>query len=152
MAVLSRSCERARSWVSLDLDDELSELEGAMLRAHTTRCLPCAAFLADTVAITHRLRLAPLEPLPAPVALPPRRRVVGRLAQIGAAAAVAVLAAGIGALLSTSPQPARLGARVTPPTAAQLSLAYLDAPQGLPQHPPLSFRSRVGLDPGRTDI
>ena len=152
MAVLSRSCERARSWVSLDLDDELSELEGAMLRAHTARCLPCATFQAETVAITHKLRLAPLEALPAPVALPPRRRVVGRLTQVGAAAAVAVLAAGIGALLSTSPQPARIGAQVAPPTASQLSLAYLDAPQGLPQHPPLSFRSRVGLDPGRTDI
>jgi anti-sigma factor RsiW len=152
MAVLSRSCERARSWVSLDLDDELSELERAMLRAHTGRCLPCASFQAETVAITHKLRLAPLEPLPAPVALPPRRRVVGRLVQVGAAAAVAVLAAGIGALLSTSPQPARLGAQVSQPTAAQLSLAYLDAPQGLPQHPPLSFRSRVGLDTGRTDI
>jgi ferric-dicitrate binding protein FerR (iron transport regulator) len=151
MAVLPRSCERARSWVSLDLDDELSELEGAMLRAHTARCVPCAAFQAETVAITHKLRLAPLLPLPAPVALPPRRRVVGRIAQVGAAAAVAVLAAGIGALLSTSPQPTELSAQVPPPTAAQLAVAYLDAPQGLPQHPPLAFRPRVGLDPGRTD-
>jgi len=151
MAVLPRSCERARSWVSLDLDDELSELEGAMLRAHTARCVPCAAFQAETVAITHKLRLAPLLPLPAPVALPPRRRVVGRIAQVGAAAAVAVLAAGIGALLSTSPQPTEVSAQVPPPTAAQLAVAYLDAPQGLPQHPPLAFRPRVGLDPGRTD-
>ena len=66
MAILSRSCERARSWVSLDLDDELSELEGAMLRAHTARCVPCAQFQSEAVAITHKLRLAPLEPLPAP--------------------------------------------------------------------------------------
>ena len=77
MAIISRSCERARSWVSLDLDDELSELEGAMLRAHTARCVPCAQFQSEAVAITHKLRLAPLEPLPAPIALPPRRRVVG---------------------------------------------------------------------------
>jgi hypothetical protein len=152
MAIISRSCERARSWVSLDLDDELSELEGAMLRAHTARCVPCAQFQSEAVAITHKLRLAPLEPLPAPIALPPRRRVVGRLLQVGAAAAVAALAAGIGALLSTSPQPSRLTAPVGQPTAAQLSVAYLDAPQGLPQHPPLAFRSRIGLDPGRTDI
>jgi ferric-dicitrate binding protein FerR (iron transport regulator) len=152
MAVLSRSCERARSWVSLDLDDELSELEGAMLRAHTARCLPCAAFQGEAVAITHTLRLAPLEPLPAPVALPPRRRVVGRLVQVGAAAAVAALAAGIGALLSATPQPTSLSAPVSQPTAAELSVAYLDAPQGLPQRPPLAFRSRVGLDPGRPDL
>ena len=152
MAIISRSCERARSWVSLDLDDELSELEGAMLRAHTARCVPCAQFQSEAVAITHKLRLAPLEPLPAPIALPPRRRVVGRLLQVGAAAAVAMLAAGIGALLSTSPQPSNLTAPVGQPTAAQLSVAYLDAPQGLPQHPPLAFRSRIGLDPGRTDI
>ena len=152
MAIISRSCERARSWVSLDLDDELSELEGAMLRAHTARCVPCAQFQHEAVAITHKLRLAPLEPLPAPIALPPRRRVVGRLLQVGAAAAVAALAAGIGALLSTSPQPTGLTAPVGKPTAAQLSVAYLDAPQGLPQHPPLAFRSRIGLDPGRTDI
>jgi ferric-dicitrate binding protein FerR (iron transport regulator) len=152
MAIISRSCERARNWVSLDLDDELSELEGAMLRAHTARCVPCAQFQAEAVAITHKLRLAPLEPLPAPIALPPRRRVVGRLLQVGAAAAVAALAAGIGALLSTSPQPSQITAPVGQPTAAQLSVAYLDAPQGLPQHPPLAFRSRIGLDPGRTDI
>ena len=122
-----------------------------MLRAHTARCVPCAAFQVEAAAITHRLRLAPLQPLPAPVALPPRRRVVGRLLQVGAAAAVAVLAAGIGALLSTSPHPAG-SPPVTHLTAAELSVAYLDAPQGLPQHPPLAFRARVGLDPGRTDI
>ena len=151
MAIISRSCERARSWVSLDLDDELSELEGAMLRAHTARCVPCAQFQSEAVAITHRLRLAPLEPLPAPIALPPRRRVVGRLLQVGAAAAVAALAAGIGALLS-APPPQSLTAPVSPPTSAQLSVAYLDAPQGLPQRAPLAFRSRIGLDPGRTDI
>src|SRR3954463_13214088 len=105
MAIISRSCERARSWVSLDLDDELSELEAAMLRAHTARCVPCAQFQAEAAAITHKLRLAPLEPLPAPIALPPRRRVVGRLLQVRAAAAGAALAAGIGALLSRPPQP-----------------------------------------------
>ena len=48
-----------------------------MLRAHTARCVPCAQFQSEAVAITHKLRLAPLEPLPAPIALPPRRRVVG---------------------------------------------------------------------------
>lgn len=152
MAVLPRSCERARSWVSLDLDDELSELEGAMLRAHTARCSTCAAFRIEAISIASRLRLAPLEPLPAPVALPPRRRTVARVAQIGAAAAVAVLAAGIGTLISASTDQAPLSAPVSRPTAAQLELVYLDGPQGLPQHPPIAFRPRVGLKDGRTDF
>jgi ferric-dicitrate binding protein FerR (iron transport regulator) len=151
MAVLSRSCERARNWVSLDLDDELSEFESAMLRAHTVRCAACAAFQAETAAFTSRLRLAPLEPMPAPVVLPTRRRSVSRIAQVGAAAAVAVVAAGIGTLLSS--EPGTLGAvPSSPPTEQQLMVAYLDAPQGLPQRPPIAFRTRVGLDPGRTDI
>ena len=51
-----------------------------MLRAHTARCVPCAQFQSEAVAITHKLRLTPLEPLPAPIALPPRRRVVGPVA------------------------------------------------------------------------
>ena len=48
-----------------------------MLRAHTARCVPCAQFQTEAVAITHKLRLAPLEPLPAPdraAPAPPRRR------------------------------------------------------------------------------
>ena len=122
-----------------------------MLRAHTLRCLPCAAFEADAGAITQKLRLAPFEPLPAPVALPPRRRTAARFAQVGAAAAVAVLAAGIGTLLSSSPDRALLTAPVPPATALQLSLSYLDAPRGLPTHPPIDFRPRIGLESGRDD-
>jgi len=152
MAVLPRTCERARNWISLDLDNELSELEGAMLRVHTERCLPCAAFQSEAISITYRLRLAPLEPLPAPVVLTTRRRSVSRALQIGAAAAVAVVATGVGTLLASSPPPSLLTAPVPKPTEAQLLVAYLDAPRGLPQHPPLSFRSRVGLDLGRQDI
>jgi Putative zinc-finger len=152
MAVLPRSCERARSWVSLDLDAELSELEGAMLRAHLERCGPCATFQAEATVSTYRLRLAPLEPLLAPVVLPSRRRSASRALQVGAAAAVAVVATGIGTLLASSPPPTtELTAPVPKSTEAELLVAYLDAPRGLPQHPPLSFRSRIGLDSGRTD-
>jgi ferric-dicitrate binding protein FerR (iron transport regulator) len=151
MALLPRSCERARNWVSLDLDDELSELENAMLRAHTARCAPCAAFQADAAAMTSCLRLAPLEPMPAPVVLPMRRRSVSRIAQVGAAAAVAVVAAGIGTMLSTS-QSAATSAPVQRPTEAQLMVAYLDAPQGLPQRAPIAFRPRIGLDPGPSNV
>ena len=156
MGVLPRSCERARSRVSLDLDDELSELEGAMLRAHTSKCGSCAAFAAETALITHRLRRAPLEPLPASVSLPARRRTVGRLASVGAAAAVAVLAAGIGTLLSStlSSSPGgglALSAPPHHPTAADLAFAYLDAPRGLPQYPAIAFRPHIGLRSSRSD-
>lgn len=152
MGVPPRSCERARSRVSLDLDGELSELEGAMLRAHAVRCPACAAFQAEASAFTDRLRLSPLEPLPAPMTLPPRRRTVARFTQVGAAAAVAVLAAGIGTSLSTSTDRRSLTASVPPPTTASLSLAYLDAPRGLPQYPLIAFHPRIGLKPGRDYI
>jgi hypothetical protein len=152
MALLPRSCERARNWVSLDLDDELSELETAMLRAHTARCVPCAAFQAETAALTCRLRLAPLEPMPAPIVLPTRRRSVSRIAQVGAAAAVAVVAAGIGTMLSTSETAVTASAPFQRPTEAQLIVTYLDAPQGLPQRPPFVFRPRIGLDPGPSNV
>jgi len=123
-----------------------------MLRAHTARCVPCAVFQAETAALTSCLRLAPLEPMPAPVVLPTRRRSVSRIAQVGAAAAVAVVAAGIGTLLSTSDTATRVSAPVQRPTEAQLMVAYLDAPQGLPQHPPIAFRPRIGLDPGPSNV
>ncbi len=152
MAVLPRSCERARSWASLDLDDELSELETALLRAHLRKCPACAAFGADSRTITSALRLAPLEPLPAPVVLPSRRRSVARLTQVGAAAVVAVAAAGIGTLLSTSNQMESLTAPVPRPTAIELADAYLDAPQGVPQRPPIAFRPRIGLNLDRIDL
>jgi ferric-dicitrate binding protein FerR (iron transport regulator) len=152
MGVLPRSCERARNWISLDLDDELSELEGAMLRAHVERCAPCATYESEVTALTYRLRLAPLEPLLAPVVLPSRRRSVSRALQVGAAAAVAVVATGVGTLLASAPPPSRLTAPVPKTSETQLLAAYLDAPRGLPQHPPLSFRSRVGLDLGREDV
>ena len=116
-----------------------------MLRAHTARCVPCAVFQAETAALTSCLRLAP-------VVLPTRHRSVSRIAQVGAAAAVAVVAAGIGTLLSTSDTATRVSAPVQRPTEAQLMVAYLDAPQGLPQHPPIAFRPRIGLDPGPSNV
>ena len=45
-------CERARGWVSLSLDGELSEFERALLDAHLGRCAECSVFAADTGAAT----------------------------------------------------------------------------------------------------
>lgn len=95
----SRSCDQARSLVSLRLDDELSELEQALLDAHLGACAACAAFSVDVLAATAQLRSAPLERLDHPVALPaPTRRYLRNLqtAAAGAVAAAAVVAGVIG--------------------------------------------------------
>ncbi len=84
-------CVRAREWASLRLDGELSEFEGALLRAHAARCADCRAFMRETEAITEHVRATPLEPLERPVLLPSRRRLL-RPVPLAAAATVAALA------------------------------------------------------------
>jgi predicted anti-sigma-YlaC factor YlaD len=51
MASLGQACARARRWISLRLDGELSELEGALLDAHLAFCVDCRSF-ADTARAT----------------------------------------------------------------------------------------------------
>jgi predicted anti-sigma-YlaC factor YlaD len=85
-------CARARFWVSLRADGELSELEGALLDAHLGRCADCAEFAAGTAVATDWLRSAQLDrPAPITVAVPksPRRAIAG------VAGAAAVLAAAL---------------------------------------------------------
>jgi predicted anti-sigma-YlaC factor YlaD len=100
-------CERAREWASLQLDGELSELESAMLRAHTRRCSACAAYVLEVGAITATVRRAELQPVPHPIVLPLRRSFgwVNRALQAGVAtAAVVAVTAGLALQLgSTSP-------------------------------------------------
>ena len=76
-------CARARFWVSLRIDGELSELEGALLDAHLACCADCRAVAAGFTDTTEILRCAPLERVP-PVAVSlgrsPRRLLVGFVA------------------------------------------------------------------------
>jgi len=114
-AVLSVECERARAWVSLGLDRELSEVEEALLRAHVGRCAACAAFARDVDGLTQEIRTTwPLRPV-APCMSLYRRRAATRTLQLGAAAAVVAMAAGLGnlagSLMSDSPPPSHSGAR-----------------------------------------
>jgi Putative zinc-finger len=89
----TRACDQARSLVSLRLDDELSELEGALLEAHLAGCDACREFADDTESATSELRAAPLERLAHPIWLPtPRRRAYLRGLQTAAAGAVAAAA------------------------------------------------------------
>lgn len=107
-AFRSAECERARLWVSLRLDGELSELENASLRAHLGSCVACAGFQQEAAELTRDLRAAPLQAFDAPVvvgardhvvvALPRRRTPAMRVLQVSAAAAAVVLAAGLGSL------------------------------------------------------
>ncbi len=87
------ACERAREFVSLRLDGQLSELEGALLDAHLARCAGCAAFAPDVEEVTALLRAAPLERLEHATEIPSRRRAVSwRQLQVGVAAGVAAVA------------------------------------------------------------
>jgi predicted anti-sigma-YlaC factor YlaD len=97
-AVLSVECERARAWVSLGLDGELSEVEEALLRAHVGRCAACAEFAHDVDGLTQEIRTTwPQRPVAVRVSLH-RRRAATRTLQLGAAAAVVAFAAGFGSL------------------------------------------------------
>jgi anti-sigma factor RsiW len=100
------SCERAAQWISLELDDELSELERARLARHLERCASCRAWSAEVGGFTSLLRTAPLVELSSPVAVvvprvlrARRRAAVATLATVAAAAAVLV------ALPQTGPNP-----------------------------------------------
>ena len=90
-------CNRAREWVSLSLDGELSEFEQILLAAHLELCAGCRAFEADARGFTTSLRVSEPEPLARPISVP-RRRSFGvaavrgaQVASIGLAAAAALL-------------------------------------------------------------
>jgi anti-sigma factor RsiW len=98
-------CDRARAWAALLPDRELSELERKLLDRHLAGCAGCRAFAHDVAAVTELIRKEELVPLPQPVSVPSWRRhsaIPGRLASLGAAAAVALMAIGIA---SRSPLP-----------------------------------------------
>jgi predicted anti-sigma-YlaC factor YlaD len=96
------ACERAAQWISLRLDDELSELEGVALDRHVHGCARCQGLAADLGGITALLRQAPLvEPARVPTVVSPgraRRQVVRGM---GVAAALATAAAVVAAVVLT---------------------------------------------------
>jgi ferric-dicitrate binding protein FerR (iron transport regulator) len=97
-AVLDAECERARSWASLGLDAELSQIEQLKLRAHVGRCAACAAFAQDLERVVEELRRAPLEQSTTVVMPVVRRSATRRGLQLGAAAAAVAIAASLGSL------------------------------------------------------
>jgi hypothetical protein len=84
-------CARARFWVSLRVDDELSELEGALLDAHLARCEGCREFATGADASTAAIRAASYIRHP-PIALDLPRSSRRFAAGVGVAALVAAAA------------------------------------------------------------
>jgi len=93
------ACERARQWISLELDGELSELEGAALARHLDSCLSCRALGADLRAFTRLLREARPVALERPLPLPARARARVRTAARRAAASLALAGVAAAAVL-----------------------------------------------------
>jgi predicted anti-sigma-YlaC factor YlaD len=98
----SERCSRAREWVSLEIDGELSTLEAAVLEAHLRECPDCQHFRRETTAISDGIRTAPFERVPRPVSLPTRRGRPRLVRQLTTAAAVATVAITLGTTLATS--------------------------------------------------
>ena len=94
-------CERARQWVSAELDGRLSEFEQALLEGHVKTCPDCTSFRVGVRHFTQELRSAPLERLEQPIAISRvRRRFSFRVAP--AVAALAVTAVGLGSILAST--------------------------------------------------
>jgi hypothetical protein len=86
----SDECVRACEWVSLRLDEQLSDFESVLLDAHLARCSDCRAFAGGVTAMTTALREAPLEEPSVGFQVP--RRNAGRLLGLRAVSAAAVVA------------------------------------------------------------
>jgi predicted anti-sigma-YlaC factor YlaD len=97
----SRTCERARAWISAELDGELSDFESILLRSHLVRCESCETFKLDAAAFTRTLRKASLETMSTPVIVSRRRSIAFQPFRVPGAAALAALAIASGGLLAS---------------------------------------------------
>jgi predicted anti-sigma-YlaC factor YlaD len=88
-------CDRIREQVSAGLDDELSQLERAMIDSHLERCMECREYDAGVSAVTAVLRTARLEQMTRPVAVRRQRHLAVRHRVQVAATAAAVAAIGL---------------------------------------------------------
>jgi predicted anti-sigma-YlaC factor YlaD len=101
MTQINLHCRGMRELVSLELDDELSELDAARLHAHLADCADCRELKAELAGLTVALRAAPLEQLERRITLPQRVRWSLRPLQVGAAAAAVAIAAGLAGVVGT---------------------------------------------------
>jgi hypothetical protein len=118
-------CDRARTYVSLRLDGELSDFEQALLDAHLESCGGCRGFAVEVAEITAELRVSQLARLERPLVLPHRVHAGLRRLQLGTAAAVLVTVVGVGALVGSvrgpdQPRFATLNAETAQPSLREL--------------------------------
>jgi hypothetical protein len=113
----------------------LSQVEQALLRAHVGRCAVCAEFASDVGALTQELRTTALERVVVAGVPAPRRTSGRRTLRLVAAAAVVVIAAGLGSLAGSLSSREHARASASPQFTPQaLRVAALSAlrPQRLP--------------------
>jgi anti-sigma factor RsiW len=127
----SMICDRVRSQISLELDEELSQLERAMVAAHLERCPDCLAYKSEVGAFTQALREAPLERMSSPVVVRRTRRYVAARLQVGVAAAVAVVALGVASQLASEEPASPTGSRAESQQIRYPSLRRIEAEQEL---------------------
>jgi hypothetical protein len=97
------NCARARSWVSHEVDGELSQFERVFLAGHLRRCGECARFAEDVRSFTQLVRSAPLERPERAFEIPVRRRGRPRVAgRVAIATTLVALAAGLGILAGSN--------------------------------------------------
>ena len=125
MLIESRLCSRARFWASLRLDDQLSELESAMLDAHLVGCPSCRSFAETAALATGELRAAPLA-VHRPVAVTGMRRRVARPITVALTAALLAGAAVAGGFVRNMVAPASESARAPRPVAVVASTFELN--------------------------
>jgi len=125
-----RECDRARAQVSALLDGELSELEEADLRLHLDGCAGCCAFQAGAVSISGSLESSPLEQLDFPIVVPNRRYIATRWIQAASAAAMVLVAIGLGSSQGILGGHGGLGSASSSssPGRASSSSAYVQSP------------------------
>ena len=95
------TCDRAREWISLRLDDEISELEDALLETHLRRCGACREYEASVRGAVLALRARPPEHMDQPIVVSGRRRALLRPAAVARVAAVVAAVVGVTTVLST---------------------------------------------------
>jgi hypothetical protein len=85
-------CAATRERISLELDDRLSELDRAYLRAHLGSCPTCRSYQKSVLAATRMLQTDDLEQPGFTIVLPKRRRIpIGALQATAGAAAIALV-------------------------------------------------------------
>ena len=105
MGQLPSICEQVRAYAAASVDGELSEVEAARLESHLSTCASCRHFAADLGEIAFLVRSTPLESLDFPIVLPSTRLRLGRVFQVGAAAAAVAAVVGISATVGIGQRP-----------------------------------------------